>query len=150
MLNRDSNINEIKDQPFNDTFRLGIPSPLVYIQPPYYLNELEFNTIKKPSRLELFSSAILVCAITLSIEMISKAITLFMMGQSNNILSSIYNPADKFEKWKLIAIGLTFLIWLVLLICKLFPTKKKKILNKIRNHYRDNPPLLRGVQNGQR
>jgi len=127
-----------------------IPPPLVYIQPPYHLNEMEFNVISKPSKLEIFSSAILIFIITLSIEMVSKAITLFMMGQSNDIISSILNPPDRFERWKLVAIALTFIIWLVLLICKLLPTQRKKLVNKIKTHYRDNPPLLRGVQDDKR
>jgi hypothetical protein len=146
MSNNDNNIKEIKGQPFKDTFRLGVPSTLVYIQPPYHLNQIEFNIISKPSKLEIFSSTILIFAITLSIEMISKAIILFMMGQNNDIIASIFKPTDKFEKWKLVAIGLILIISLGLLICRLFPTQRRKLMNKIRTYYRDNPPLLRGVQ----
>ena len=146
MLNNDNNIQEIKNQPFNDTFRLGIPAQLVYIQPPYHLNENEFNIISKPNKLETFSLAIIIFAITLSIEIISKTITLFLLGQSSDIISSIFNPTDKFERWKLIATGLTIIIWIVLLLCRFFPSKRKKILKKISTHYRDNPPLLKGIK----
>jgi hypothetical protein len=146
MSDNDNNIKEIKGQPFNDTFRLGGPPTLVYIQPPYHLNAMEFYIISKSNKLEIFSSAILIFAFTLSIEIVAKVITLFFMGQSNDIIASIFNPTDKFEKWKLIATGLAFITWIVFQLCKFIPSEKNRVIKKIKNHYRDNPPLLKGVQ----
>jgi hypothetical protein len=147
MSHNENNIQEIRGKQFSETLKLVMPFPAVYIQPPFYLNEMEFNIISKPNIIETISWAIFIFAITLSIEIFAKAITLFLFTQNNNLITLIFTPNNKFEQWKLIATGLSFILWLMSLLLRLIPSKKRKLMTKIRNYYRDNPPLLRGIEN---
>jgi hypothetical protein len=147
MSNNEAYFQEIKGQKFKETLKIIMPLAAVYIQPPYYLNEIDFNIILKPNKIEAISWAVLIFAITMSIEIFAKVVTLFLLSKTNDLISSIFIPSDKFEKWKLIATGLAIILSIALLLLRLIPTKKNKLIKKIRKYYLENPPLLRGIQN---
>ena len=144
-INNDQEIHHIKFQHFNETLRLVMPQQQVFVQQPFQLSKDDFTILSSTDIFKKFLIPLIFFLFSIFIEIISRSIILFYKGID---ISSVIQPSDNFEKWKLIAfiLGLTVLIILSFLSF-IIPTRRSKLIRKINVFYENNPPVLRGLTN---
>lgn len=146
MINTQDDNYEIKDHVFHETLSLIKASQNVFIQDSYNLHEKEFNIIAGKDKYDNIGTTFLTSAIILSIEILSKNIFLFLNQKNDELINPIFYPDDKFEKWKLITVGILIIIYVILLLLtKFLPSERNKIINKIKTFFEKHPPTLKSI-----
>lgn len=137
MSDTDKNKGIVKDQVLYDTYRLDEEKTNLYeIQKPYRLKEAEFVYLKSESPWsKRFATVFLGSFVAYSVLFGGKALYLYKSSSAGT--SGTTKVISGWELW-VIAISLGLMI-LAYGIGALLPSKKKKVMKEIEDHFKANP-----------
>ena len=107
--------------------------PIVKVsQTPYYLTEADFQTLISQSTLSRAAILTLMLSFGIAFPVIGKYIQFLLYGLPSEI-----------RIWELITLSLIFIAGVsLLLIDKIFPSKQKKLIQKIEKHFETTPKTI--------